>query len=278
MRTFLTAVAGVLAGCLAFLAMSISLAWWTAGTAENLSATVVSVLDSPAGAQALGTALVDRAVDAAPDRDRRALQARAPELSAAAAAALSKAREPVAEVVRAAFSAVAGGVRVAIDLRPVLQPVLSALHLVEPSIPALADGSSSTIDLDGSALGAVATAVAILGLWWVAVLLALVLLVATAFASRAAGWRRLRPAGIALAVPAVIVLLLSLAPSIVTASQATGLAAGLIASTIDVVRTRGLLISLIAGLLAAGLIGLSFIRPGRPVVPAAEHPAPPASA
>lgn len=278
MRTFLTAVAGVLAGCLAFLAMSISLAWWTAGTAENLSATVVSVLDSPAGAQALGTALVDRAVDAAPDRDRRALQARAPELSAAAAAALSKAREPVAEVVRTAFSAVAGGVRVAIDLRPVLQPVLSALHLVEPSIPALADGSSSTIDLDGSALGAVATAVAILGLWWVAVLLALVLLVATAFASRAAGWRRLRPAGIALAVPAVIVLLLSLAPSIVTASQATGLAAGLIASTIDVVRTRGLLISLIAGLLAAGLIGLSFIRPGRPVVPAAEHPAPPASA
>lgn len=278
MRTFLTAVAGVLAGCLAFLAMSISLAWWTAGTAENLSATVVSVLDSPAGAQALGTALVDRAVDAAPDRDRRALQARAPELSAAAAAALSKAREPVAEVVRAAFSAVAGGVRVAIDLRPVLQPVLSALHLVEPSIPALADGSSSTIDLDGSALGAVATAVAILGLWWVAVLLALVLLVATAFASRAAGWRRLRPAGIALAVPAVIVLLLSLAPSIVTASQATGLAAGLIASTIDVVRTKGLLISLIAGLLAAGLIGLSFIRPGRPVVPAAEHPAPPASA
>ena len=37
-------------------------------------------------------------------------------------------------------------------------------------------------------------------------------------------------------------------------------------------------IALTEGLLAAGLIGLSFIRPGRPVVPAAEHPAPPASA
>jgi len=263
-RTFLTVLAGIIAGCLAFLAMSISLAWWTAGTAGNLASTVVSTLDASGGAQALGSALVDQALASAPEAERAALQQRSAELSVVAGEALSAAREPLTKVISAAFSAIADGVRVVVDLGPVLRPVLAALHKVDAGIPATLDGSAN-IELDGSALGALSTLITLLGLWWVAVLLAIALLVATAFASKHRGWRRLRPAGIALAVPALLVVLISLVTMAAPTDQGSAdVALAFIDAALTVVRTKGIVISLVAGLIAAALIGLSFIRRSQP--------------
>lgn len=254
------AVLGIIAGCLAFLAMLLTLAWWTAGTAGNLSSTVVSIVDTRDGASALGSALMDEALASAPEDERAVLAERAPELAAAAGTALGNAREALADLVATAFTAIADGVRVVLDLGPVLRPVLAAMNQVDPSIPATLDGDP-TFDLDGSRLEAAATAIGILGLWWVLALLAIGLLVATAYASTHAGWRRWRPAGIALAVPALLFLLINVA----TAALPIPLDAGdftlmLIDSAMAVVRTKGIVISLLSGMLAAALIGVSFMR------------------
>lgn len=282
MRTFATALAGILAGCLAFLAMSLTLGWWTAGTASNLSASVVSVLDTSGGATALATAVVDQAVNAAPEADRAALAERAPMLTQAAGQALAQAREPLAKAIGATFTAIADGVRVAVDLGPVLRPVLAAMNRVDPSIPATMDGPTS-LDVDGSALGVIATVITVLGLWWVAVLVAVAVLVGTAFASGTTGWRRLRPSGIALAVPALLVILLALLSWLATSSLATSASGGEVAvllaeSVIGVVRTKALVVGLIAGLVAAALIGTSFMPLGRATDRAVARPGPPASA
>ena len=264
MRTFLTVVVGIVAGCLAFLAMSISLAWWTAGTADNLASTVVSTLDTSGGAKALGSALVDQALASAPEAERAALQQRSAELSVVAGEALSAAREPLTKVISAAFTAIADGVRVVVDLGPVLRPVLAAMHKVDAAIPATLEGPAN-IDLDGSALGALSTLITLLGLWWVVVILAVALLVATAFASKHRGWRKLRPPGIALAVPTLLVVLISLATMAAPTDQGSAdVALAFIDAALTVVRTKGIAISLVAGLIAAALIGLSFIRRSQP--------------
>ena len=151
-----------------------------------------------------------------------------------------------------------------LDLGPVLRPVLAAMHQVDPSIPATLDGNP-TVDFDGSLLGAVATAIVILGLWWVLVALAMGLIVSTAFASRHAGWRRWCAAGITLAAPALIFLLLALATGVMPGPIDAGdFTAKLVNSAITVIRTKGIVIGLIAGLLAAALVGISFVR-ARPV-------------
>lgn len=270
MRTFLAAVVGIIAGCLTFMAMSLTLAWWTAGTASNLSSTVVSILDTPDGASALGSALMDEALASAPARERAILAERAPELAAVAGKALSVARDALGDLVAAAFTAIVSGAKVVLDLGPILRPVLSAMHQVDPSIPATLDGNP-TFDFDGSRLEAVATAIGVLGLWWVLAVVAIGLVVATAFASRHGSWRRWRAAGIALAAPALVFLLLAL----VTAFMRIPLDAGdftakLIDAAIAVVRTKGIIVSVLAGVLGAALIGISFV-PARPAsVPSAE--------
>lgn len=250
---------GIIAGCLAFLAMSLTLAWWTAGTASNLSSTVVSILDTRDGASALGSVLMDEALASAPQEERAILSARAPELAAAAGKALSMAREALGDLVAAAFTAIATGAKVVLDLGPILRPVLSAMHEVDPSIPATLDGNP-TFELDGSRLEAVATAIGILGLWWVLAVVAIGLAVATAFASRHSSWRRWRAAGIALAAPALVFLLLALATAILRIPLDAGdFTTKLIDAAMGVVRTKGIIVSVLAGLLGAALIGISFV-------------------
>ncbi|MBU6245705.1 MAG: hypothetical protein KGP12_10880 [Actinomycetales bacterium] len=277
MRTFLTIVLGLIAGCIAFLAMGLTLVWWTAGSAGNLSSTVVSIIDSPGGAAAIGSALMDDALSSASPAAQAALEKRRPELEAAAGKALTGASEAVGKVVAVAFTAVSDGIRADLDLRPIVLPVLAAMHQVDPAIPSTADGTMS-VTLDGSTISAAGTALRVLALWWVAALLALGLLVATGFASRHAGWRRWRPAGIALLVPALLWVLISSATlAAPMPSDADALVRNFIEAAIGVIRLKGLVIALIAGAIAAVLIGISFARTTKaaPVAPGvAAEPSP----
>lgn len=277
MRTFLTTVLGLIAGCIAFLAMGLTLVWWTAGSAGNLSSTVVSIIDSPGGAAAIGSALMDDALSSASPAAQAALEKRRPELEAAAGKALTGASAAVGKVVAVAFTAVSDGVRADLDLRPIVLPVLAAMHQVDPAIPSTTDGAMS-VALDGSTISAAGTALRVLALWWVAALLALGLLVATGFASRHAGWRRWRPAGIALLVPALLWVLISAATlAAPLPSDADALVRSFIEAAVGVIRLKGLVIALIAGAIAAALIGISFARTAKPApaaAPVAADPSP----
>jgi len=143
------------------------------------------------------------------------------------------------------------------------------MHQVDPSIPATLDGNP-TFELDGSRLEAVATAIGFLGLWWVLAVVAIGLAVATAFASRHSSWRRWRAAGVALAAPALVFLLLALATAILRIPLDAGdFTTKLIDAAITVVRTKGIIVSVIAGLLGAALIGISFVPARRASLPSA---------
>jgi len=278
MRTFLTIVVGILAGVLAFLAMGLTLAWWTAGSAGNLSSTVVSIIDSPGAAAAIGSTLGGNALGSAPPAVQAVLENRQPELAAAAGKALIGASAAVGKVVEVAYTAVSEGIRADLELRPIVQPVLAAMHQVDPTIPSTAEGDMS-IAFDGSTVPAAATALRLLSLWWVAVLIALGLIVATAFASRHSGWRRWRAAGIALAVPAVLWALVNAGTLAAPGIPGTdALAQALIESAIAVVRLRGLMIALIAVVIAAAVIALSFVPASKPKATQAAGPAPTPSA
>lgn len=281
MRTFLTAVLGLIAGCIAFLAMGLTLVWWTAGSAGNLSSTVVSIIDSPGGAAAIGSAVMEDALASAPPAAQAALEKRRPELEAAAGRALTGASKAVGTVVAVAFTAVSDGVRADLDLRPIVQPVLAAAHQVDPAIPAAPDGDMSVV-LDGSAISAAGTALRVLALWWVAALLALGLLVATGFASRHGGWRRWRPAGIALIVPALLWVAISAATLAAPGSLDTdALAEHFVEAAVGVIRLKGLVIALVASAIAATLIGVSFAGAAKPAsvdAPAAADQPPDRSA
>ena len=262
MRTLATAVVGVIAGLLAFISMTLTLAWWTAGSASNLSSTVVSIIESPSGAAALGSAVMDEVLQAAPPGERAVLGKRAPELASVAGEALAKASSAIGDIVATAFTAIVEGVRTVLDLGPVLRGVVDAVHQADPRFPATLDGPT-TVDFDGSTLGLVSTAITVLGLWWVVALLAAGLLVATAFTSRHGSWRRWRGAGIALAVTGLLFVLLNLATrSLPIPSDLGDFAGAFIDTALEVVSGRGLLIGAIAILLGGALLGISFIRAG----------------
>lgn len=262
MRTTLRIVLAVLAAVVLIPGIGMTVAWWTAGTPQNASSTIVTLAQSPGGSALVGGLVIDKLAEDANPVVKAVLESQRDKLVPLAAAGVRKVAQFVGAGVSVVFAAVMDGVKAKIDLTPVVNAALAEIHGVIDVIPAqLPPGDTIVIDIDGSSLVPVSTGVRLLGFWWLILLVGVALLVAAAFAGLFGGLRRWRVSGLTLAIVGALWIVIGLvAPGVVSGFADDPLQQQLLSTVTGQVGQK---IFIVAGItLAVGLIVtiLSFLR------------------
>ena len=262
MRTTLRIVLAVLAAIVLIPGIGMTVAWWTAGTPQNASSTIVTLAQSEGGSQLVGGFVVDKLAEDADPLLKALIESQRDTLVPLAAIGVRKVAQFVGAGVSVAFAAVTDGVSTKIDLTPVVNAALGEIHKVVDLIPAqLPPGDTVVIDINGAELAPVSTGVRALSFWWAILLVGVGLLIAAAFVGLFGGLRRWRVSGLTLAIVGVLWLIIGIvAPGVVSGFADDPLQQELIRTVSAQVAVKIMIVSGIA--LAVGLILtiLSFIR------------------
>ena len=218
MRTFAKYLAAIIGSVLVFIALGGGTAWLLAGTADNATSTAMSVLSEDRAGRAAGSVLIESLASEADPAVKAELEKESAPLSEAAAAGLRASEAAISLVIHGLYAAVNEVSTVVVDLKPVFARVVAELHRVDSRIPAdLSDmsgavpgNSEMSIEVEGSKLGFVRTTLSIIGIWWVLLAVALVLLALAGVCDRRAPVRRWRVTGISLAIPSSLLLVIAL--------------------------------------------------------------------
>lgn len=276
LRRFARFILSLVAVACAFVALAAVGVNQAVGTADRAAATIGAVIDSEHGPQALGAAFVDMLKQTG--GSDVVLTADDETLAKAAGVAISAQRDTIVAAVRTAYEANVTGQAATIDLTPVFAAIATELHAVDPGVPAdIGSGSDGpgTLSIAASANPPLATVNKALGFWWLALLVAAVLLAAVAFLAPQGGWRRWRASGLMLAGVGLVWLAASKSVHAVTVKAVTDPVALNVADQVGPRLVAPLaMVGGTALLLGAALAGLSWrsVRPagahsGVPVVP-----------
>lgn len=278
MRTFAKYLLAVSGALLAFIALSGTSVWLLMGTADHATSTVMSVLAEDLAGRAAGSAVIDSLAGDANPVVKARLESEAAPLSQAAAVGLRASEDAISVAIHAVYGAVEEGAKIAVDIKPVASRVLVEIHKVDAAIPAdpndVADASGGgerlTLDVDGSGLGLIRTALTLVGAWWVLLLGALALLVLAGVCDRRGPVRRWRVTGICLAVPSAVLLIGSFAAgtavSGVVSSDTNN--SVLVSAAISVAQATMVRLAGIALILAIALIIVTIVvKPGAKQTP-----------
>lgn len=192
-------IAGLLAVLTTIVMLTLVSADRLAGSSASVGAAVGKLVDSPDGSQALGAAFVDMALGS-DNPDRAKIKASDEQLAAAAATGLQSARTDLVGLAQSAYDALSTGDAATLDAAPVLNQVLASMHSVDKAVPKSVgsdkgkDGGDSPgkIDIAASDQPPLEIVQRVLGMWWLALFIALLLLGAVGWASRTAGLPRWR--------------------------------------------------------------------------------------
>jgi hypothetical protein len=280
MRTLAKYLLSIVGALLAFAALSGTSIWLLVGTADHATTTVVSVLSNEVAGRAAGSALVDALAEAADPVVRARIEGESGPLADAAAAGLRASEAAISSIIHALYWAIEDGSKAVIDLKPVYAKVLAEMHRVDGSIPVSPDdaidasGSDAALNLevDGSTLGMLRTALAVIGGWWILALAALGFLVLAGLCDRRGPVRRWRVTGISMAIPSGVLLVISLLAGSAVAGVGDSDTSGLIDSAVSVARGTLVLVTGITFIVAIAVIIVTLVarRPAK----AEELPAP----
>lgn len=266
----------VLAGFLAVIVTVVMLGLLSAnrlaGSSGAVGSAVASLVDSPDGARALGAVFVDMALGE-DNPDRAKITASAEALTAAAAQGLQASRDDLVGLAQTAYDAAATGTAAEIDAAPVLNRVLAAMNAVDSEIPAdvgkdggNGDEQPGVIKIDASTDTPVPTIKRILGLWWLAFLVALLLLGAVGWASKARGLRRWRASGLLFGITGLVWLVAaSVAPNFALAQITDPVQLDLATQIRSIAARQFLMSGGLVFLLGAALFGATFVKRGSDV-------------
>lgn len=259
MRTFLKYVLAIIGGILAFIALLVTSTWLLVGTPSHIASTAMRVVESPQAGAAVGDMLVEQVLSGADAQSLASLEPKRPALAAAAGAALAQQGEAIGAVIESVVDATASGTPTRVDMAPILGPVLIAMNAVDSQVPTQVDGEVA-FDVNPAELPPLASILSIFSTWWIAVLLAAIALVGAALCDRRWGFRRFRIAGIALSIPAVLLIIANIGGSAASSGASDDpRAQGLIDAAVGVVRSSTLLVSGVALAIGIVVIVLSIV-------------------
>ena len=273
MRTLAKYLLSIVGALLAFAALSGTSIWLLVGTADRATTTVVSVLSNEVAGRAAGSALVNSLAEAADPVVRARIEEESGPLADAAAAGLRASEAAISSIIDALYRVIEDGSKVVINLKPVYTTVLAEMHRVDGSIPASPDdaidasGAAAALNLevDGSTLGTLRTALAMIGGWWILAIAALGFLVLAGLCDRRGPVRRWRVTGIALAIPSGLLLVISLLAGSAFAGVSESDTSGLIDSLVGVARGTLVPVTGITFIVAIALIIVTLVarRPSK---------------